>query len=109
MPEELSGLTMMEQTLISPIKPFLTVFRLRGGQFGYNRQIINFNQDISELVTELPHALRSLSNNVIVRRETDDLSSFFEVRVRKMKIWNALRWLIRNNIPAPNRNLAPTI
>lgn len=97
LPEELQGLTLMEQTLISPVKPFLTVFRLEGGQYGYNGQIINFNQDISALVTELPNAINSISNTVIFRRETDDLNTFFEVRVHKMKVWEALSWLIKNN------------
>lgn len=96
-PEELTGLTFIEQILISRVKICLTVFRLRGGQFGYNRQVINFNQDVSELARSLPHTLDSLSNVLIIRRETENLSSFSEFRVRKMVVWNALLYLTRHH------------
>ena len=83
--------------LISRVKVFLTVFKLRGGQYGYNGQVINFNQDVNELATRLPHTLASLSNVLFVRRETDDLSAFSEFQVRKRKVWQALNFLIRNH------------
>lgn len=50
-PEVLSGLSFIEQILISRAKVCLTVFKLQGGQYGYNGNVINFNQDISELAT----------------------------------------------------------
>lgn len=84
-PEELKGLTFMEQTLISPIKPFLTVFRLKGGQYGFNGDVISFEQNLSILVKQLPDSLTSLSGFVIIRRSSDDLSSFREFRVIKSK------------------------
>lgn len=34
---------------------------------------------------------------MIVRRETDDITSFSEFRVRKLVVWNALEWLINNH------------
>lgn len=93
-PEPLTGLSFIEQLLISRVKVCLTVFKLRGGQYGYNRQVINFNQDVTELATVLPHSLNSLSNVLIVKRQRDTLTTFSEFRVRKMKVWNAIRCLM---------------
>ena len=93
-PEPLTGLTFIEQLLISRVKVCLSVFKLRGGQYGYHRQVINFNQDVTEFATRLPYTLNMLTNVLIVRRQTDDITSFSEFRVRKLKVWNALRCLI---------------
>lgn len=84
-PEVLKDLTLIEQILISPIKPFITIFRLRGGQYGYNGNVINFAHDISNLTTDLPHAMNSLSEFVVVRKENEDLSRFRDFKVRKKK------------------------
>ena len=61
----------------------MSVFRLHGGQLGYNGQVINFNQDVTEMAISLPHSLDLLPNILIIRRESDNLSSFKEFRVRK--------------------------
>ena len=99
-PSELSGLTYIEQILISRVKVVKTVFRLHGGQYGYNGQVINFNQDVSVMATSLPHFLNSLSNILIVRRGSDDVFAFKEFRVRKNVVWNALYFLIRSALRA---------
>ena len=96
-PPELDGLTLIEQILISRVKVCMTVFRLHGGQYGYNGQVINFNQDVSEMTKRLPHSLDSLSNILIIRRESDDVSTFKEFRVRKSVVWKALIFLINNH------------
>lgn len=82
-PPELSHLTCIEQILILRFKVCMTVFRLHGGQYGYNGQVIIFDQDVTEMATSLPHSLDLLSNVLIIRRETDDVSAFKEFRVRK--------------------------
>lgn len=96
-PAQLKDLSFLEQLLISRVKVCLSVFKPRVGQFGYHGQVINFNQDVSELATLLPHSLDSLSNVLIVRRRTDNISSFSEFRVRRDKVCGALRYLIDNH------------
>lgn len=96
-PDELKGLTFMEQVLISPIKPSITLFRLRGGQYGFSGNVISFEQNLSNLVTQLPHTLDSLSEFVIIRRPTDNVTAFREFRVRKQIVNRALQCLIRIN------------
>ena len=103
-PDELKNLSLIEQILISPIKPIVTVFSLtRNGQYGYNGQIIHFEQNLTDIVTELPHSLNNLSEAIIIRRPNADPSNFSEFRVRKQNVFNALSWLIRNNTCFVNR------
>ncbi|CAG8791829.1 22137_t:CDS:2, partial [Gigaspora margarita] len=53
-PEELQGLTEIEEMLIVQVFPVMVVYRLCGGQHGYRGNIINFPQDVEEFTTRLP-------------------------------------------------------
>ena len=50
----LPKLNEIEQMLIARIHPFMRVFRLHGGAVGYKGQILNVQQDITELTQQLP-------------------------------------------------------
>ncbi|RGB34494.1 hypothetical protein C1646_668465 [Rhizophagus diaphanus] len=47
-PDELKGLSEIEEMLISQVFTVMTVYQLRGGQNGYRGHVINFSQDIQE-------------------------------------------------------------
>jgi len=53
-PEELQDLTEIEEMLIAKAFTVMSVYRLRGGQYGYRGNVINFPQDVHELATRLP-------------------------------------------------------
>jgi hypothetical protein len=53
-PEELQGLTEIEEMLIAQIFPIVTVYCLHGGQYAYRGNVINFPQDVLEFATRLP-------------------------------------------------------
>jgi len=53
-PEELQGLTELEEMLIARVFPVMSVYRLREGQHGYRGNVINFPQDVQEFATYLP-------------------------------------------------------
>src|SRR5256884_1223886 len=53
-PDELKGLTEIEEMLIAQVFTVMTVYRLRGGQTGYRENVINFPQDINEFTKWLP-------------------------------------------------------
>lgn len=65
-PEELQGLTFIEQQLVALTHPFISVFKLKGIQFGYRGHVINFPQDVhsfAEIYTvHMPDAESSLPN-----------------------------------------------
>lgn len=53
-PEQLQGLTEIEEMLIAQIFPIISVYCLRGGQYAYRGNVINFSQNVLEFATRLP-------------------------------------------------------
>ncbi|PKB95056.1 hypothetical protein RhiirA5_437452 [Rhizophagus irregularis] len=74
-PQELQGLTDIEEILIAQIFPVVSVYNLPGGQYAYRGNVINFPQDVQKFVTHLPRDPSSL-DLLIVRRYTEDGSNF---------------------------------
>lgn len=68
-PDVLKKLTFLEEQLIAQVHPVISVYRLKGGQFGYSGQVINFHQDITSFTTSLPHSIDTISKYVFVRRD----------------------------------------
>ena len=64
-PVELQGLTNIEEMLIAQIFPIVSVYYLRGGQYAYHSNIINFSQDVLEFVIRLPRNPSSLDVLVV--------------------------------------------
>ncbi|CAG8598033.1 15848_t:CDS:1, partial [Racocetra fulgida] len=63
-PEELQRLIEIKEMLIAQVFPVIVVYRLRGEQYGYSGNIINFPQDVEEFVTHLHQNPSSL--NVLI-------------------------------------------
>ena len=64
-PDELQGLTEIEEMLIAQVFTVMTVYRLRGGQNGYRGNVINFPQDIKGFTDRLPRNPTSLDVLVV--------------------------------------------
>ena len=96
-PEELKCLSYIEEQLIAQIHPIISVYRIRGNQYGYNGQIINFPQDLSTFTAQLqlPHTIHHLSNIVIIRREQE--KNYKDFIVKRSHVENALKWLQTHN------------
>lgn len=94
-PEELLGLTMIEQILIARVHPVVSVFKIRGQQTGYSGHVLNFAQHVEDIATRLPHDPRYLTTVLLLRRDT--VSGVAEFRVRSQVVGRALRWLQINN------------
>ncbi|KAK3923264.1 ATP-dependent DNA helicase [Frankliniella fusca] len=95
-PEELKELTFIEEQLIAQIHPIISYFKLKGLQYGYRGNVINFPQHVNEFAKELPHKIGQLAAVVNVRRKTQQ-DGYHDFRVRAMKVRNALEWLKINN------------
>ena len=54
---DFSNITMVEEMLISPILPFMTIYKLRNGQFYSSGFVVNYFQDYS-----------MFENNTVVER-----------------------------------------
>ena len=91
----MQGLSEVEQMLISPVIPLMSIYRLPHGQYGYSGHVINLPQDVPSFVMQLPR-LPSNLDIVIVRKEGSH--SHHDFCVRRSKVLTALQWLITNNI-----------
>ena len=97
MPEELKGLTQLEEMLISRIHTIMSVYTVRGGQRKSSKHIINFAQNVDRIARELP--LNPVSNEIplFVRRSSDDGIKHYDFRVRRNRVRAALEWLKENH------------
>ena len=97
-PDAVKGLSVVEQMLIARVNVVMRVVQLRAcrgqGQLRYRGNIINIEQDVQEIATQLPHTPSSLSI-LLVRRQ--GASGYADFRVRRSKVLNALIWLRSNN------------
>ena len=94
-PDVLKKLTFVEEQLIAQVHPVITVYRLKGGQFGYSGQVINFHQDITNFTTSLPHSIDTISQYIFVRRHEGEGYKDFIVNRNNVKA--ALAYLKNNN------------
>ncbi|KAK3918035.1 ATP-dependent DNA helicase, partial [Frankliniella fusca] len=95
-PPELMGLTFVEQLLIALIHPVLSVFKLKGCQYGYKGNVINFLQDVKSFATMLPHRIEDL-NSVLTVTYRNGTEKSCDFQVRALKVRDALLWLQVNN------------
>jgi hypothetical protein len=75
-PEELKGLSEIEEMLIFQVFPVITVYRLHGEQNGYKGNVINFPQDVQGFTNRLPRNPSSL-DVIVVRRESSNNPTMF--------------------------------
>jgi hypothetical protein len=56
-PEELATLSMIEQLLIARIHPVVSVYRVKGQQYKYSGNIINFPKNVTKFAKTLLNRL----------------------------------------------------
>ena len=94
-PFELKDLSMVEEQLIAMVHPVISVYRIRGQQYGYSGQVINFPQQVSDIAQKLPRPISELSSVLIVRRQ--NATGYVDFRVRRDKVKLALQYLKLHN------------
>lgn len=94
-PDELRGLTMIEEILIARVHPVVSVFKIRGQQRAYSGHVMNFVQHVEDIATRLPHDPRGLNTIVLLNRNTPN--GMIQFRVRSSNVRVALCWLKENN------------
>jgi len=70
----------VEEMLISPIIPMMSMYKLPHGQYGYNGQVVNLPQN---LTTWHPTDL-----DIIIVRQQQSNQSHHDFRVRQSKVLN---------------------
>ncbi|KAI3899769.1 hypothetical protein MKW92_052622 [Papaver armeniacum] len=94
-PEELSRLTDLEKILIARIHPVMSVYRVKGQQYKYGGNVINFVQDVNVIAKVLPCKPKDLSAILVVKRIGNVLTK--EFIVRREYVRQALKWLQEKN------------
>ncbi|KAF5194757.1 hypothetical protein FRX31_015656, partial [Thalictrum thalictroides] len=95
-PIELSRLSNLEQILVARIHPVMSVYRVKGQQYKYSGNVINFEQDVNLIATILPIKPADLSAILIVQRNGKHANK--EFRVRREFVRQALIWLKKNHV-----------
>ena len=112
-PEELQGLTFIEEQLIARIHPMIVVYKLKGHQYGYKGNIISFPQDVQELALQLPHKIKDLNSIVCIKYQNRS-DKYHEFNIRSGRVRRSLEWLKKHNpfyknivLSEENLNLLP--
>lgn len=95
-PEELKGLTFIEEQVIARVHPMITVFKIKGHQYAYRGNVISFAQDVQEIATQLPHKVKDL-NSVICIKFQQSSAKYHDFFIRQERVRQALQWLKVNN------------
>ncbi|KAL5727616.1 hypothetical protein ACHQM5_000795 [Ranunculus cassubicifolius] len=94
-PIELSRLSNLESILIARIHPMMSVYRVKGQQYKYSGNVINFAQDVNMVANVLPCRPADLSALLIVKRTGPNAEKEFVVRREYVR--QALLWLKDNH------------
>ena len=78
--------------LIAQIFPIVSVYCLRGGQYVYRGNVINFPQDVLEFATHLPRRPSSLDVLIVCHRSSSS-RAFKDFNVRHSMVSRTLYWL----------------
>lgn len=106
-PNELTGLTQLEQLLISPRIPFMQIRELpRGGQLGINGNVVNVPADVNKTVRVIPRN-RSETETIPVKlkKSLNFKSRIAFEQVRPEKIIKAAKWLISHSNLFQNKDI----
>ncbi len=85
-PEQLRGLTQVEEMLISRVCPIMRVYRKHGGQRGYKGHVLNLPQDIQSFLNRLPSRVADLPVLIVRRHGAEDTHRDFTVRRHKERL-----------------------
>ena len=94
-PEQLQGLTQIEEMLIARALPIMRIYIKPGGQRGYSGHCINLPQQVKELASSLPRFPKDLP--VIIVKMKGKENTVKSVTVRRGKVHAVLLWLINKN------------
>ena len=82
--------------LISQVHSIISLYRIRGAQYSYAGNVINFREDIDSYTTELLHDPLALMTSIIFQKETLHEAAEFIAQASKQRY--PLTWPKAKNI-----------
>ena len=95
LPDELKGLSVVEEQLICQIAPSMSIHLLKHGGIGASGHCIAFPQEINEPAQILPRLPSDI--NIICVRKTGRNETSKDFKIRRCVVQRALEWLQTNN------------
>ena len=95
LPNELLGLTQIEEMLIARALPIMRVYVKPGGRRGYIGHCINLPEKVSELANSLLRFPPDIPIIIVTMKGKDN--AIKDVLVRRHKVERALYWLLKHN------------
>ena len=80
----LRKLTMIEEILLSPVLPVMSVFKLRTGQNIHRGYVANFRQESAALIDEVPRLANRIPVVIVKRCGQDNTSA--ECKVNRLRV-----------------------
>ncbi|XP_066915890.1 uncharacterized protein [Clytia hemisphaerica] len=103
-PVELQGLTQVEEMLIARAFPVIQVYtKPNGGQKAYKGHVLTLPHDVQKIANVLPRYPRDIPVIVFKFDGKDNKSK--ELRVRRQKVVDALKWLTGKNEKGEPNNI----
>lgn len=93
--KDLENLTQIEEMLISPIVPIMSVYRLSGGRLINSGYCASFAQDIQPICDQLPKLPSQVSLIVIQKKNKENINKDFICD--RYRLERVLRFFIANN------------
>ena len=101
-PEELQGLTLLEERLLAVRQPFMKIQELDryvGGQYGIKGSCVNVPTDINATVTVLPRNIAETQTILVkLQKRMSDKSPYMYELVRPHKVFKAAQYLCQTKI-----------
>ena len=88
-------MTQVEEMLITPIVPFMSVLSTSSGHPVYSGFSANFRQDVIEFMKSIPLSLAQLRIMFVLR--PDENNNMHACKVNQQRVTVVARWLVENN------------
>jgi hypothetical protein len=93
--KDLEDLTQIEEMLISPVAPMMSIYRLSGGQLVNNGYSATFSQDLKPILKDLPRLPNEVEIIVIQKKNKQNINKQF--LCSKNRVERVVRFLSENN------------
>ena len=96
-PRWAKGLTQIEQMLVSPILPIMSVYTVKGGSQRFKGNCINFPQNMQTIASELPRLLKDL--DILIMHAPGNRPNCRTFEVRRQTVAEFCRNAKQHNLP----------
>lgn len=93
--QDFENLTMVEEMLISPIIPIMSIHRLQGGAMIQRGYVANFKQDIQPILKELPRLAKDLP--ILILKKVNQQNQESRFKINRNRVQRVLTYLCQHN------------